>query len=59
MERINQNQKMSTCNQLDLDTLGSWLIVPKNYGHALMEKHDKCWPQPQHPCPINPPTLRA
>ena len=28
---MKKNLKMSTCNQLDLETLGSWLIMPKNF----------------------------
>jgi hypothetical protein len=27
---IKENRRMSTCNQLDLQTLGSQLIMPKN-----------------------------
>ena len=31
---IKKHRKMSTCNQLDLETLGSWLILPKTVpGH--------------------------
>ena len=26
-----QNQKMSTCNRLDLESLGSWPTMPKNF----------------------------
>ena len=28
---IKQNHKMSTCNQLDLESLGSWPTMPKNF----------------------------
>ena len=28
---MKRNQKMSTCNRLDLESLGSWLTMPKNF----------------------------
>jgi hypothetical protein len=32
---MKKNWKMSTCNRLNLETLGSWLIMPKNLpGHC-------------------------
>ena len=32
---MKENQRMSTCNQLDLQTLGSQLVMPKNLlGHC-------------------------
>ena len=30
VEYAKKNQKMSTCNGFDLETLGYWLIMPKN-----------------------------
>ena len=34
-----QNRKMSTWNQLDLESLGSWLTMPKNFpGSGLKDR---------------------
>ena len=36
LKLIKKNQKITTCNQLDLETLGSWPIMPKNlFGHRM------------------------
>ena len=33
-----QNRKMSTCNRLDLESLGSWPIVPKNFLGSILNR---------------------
>jgi hypothetical protein len=37
LDSMKKNQKMSTCNQLDLETLGSQLIFFQKYPWTLVE----------------------
>ena len=44
---IKANQRMSTCNQLDLQTLGSQPVIPKNlpdHWLANPNKSSRCFP---------------
>ena len=36
LDEFRKPQKMSTCNRLDLETLGSWPIMPKNHPWTLV-----------------------
>ena len=48
--RKHQNRKMLTCNQLDLESRGSWPTMPKNFpgiGHGiLVSKKASMWAHP-------------
>ena len=38
-----QNRKMSTCNRLDLESLGSWPTMPKNFPGTDVGLHGGRW----------------